>query len=117
MRTVVVHRPYLGLGNYDQELVRLAQLFPSQYEPLEIDALIVDGAAFVNMLKPKVCKTILEYAQTIFLPYLKQHLTKVNRLDLVWDRYLPNSLNTQKRSKIGKGIRRRVQPDSRIPGN
>ena len=36
---------------------------------------------------------------------------------MVWDRYLPDSLKDSARSKRGKGIRRRVRPDTRIPGN
>ena len=36
---------------------------------------------------------------------------------LVWDRYLPGSLKDSARSKRGKGIRRHVRPDTRIPGN
>ena len=36
---------------------------------------------------------------------------------MVWDRYLPGSLKDSARSKRGKGIRRRVRLDTRIPRN
>ena len=36
---------------------------------------------------------------------------------MVWNRYLPGSLKDSSRSKRGKGIRRHVRPDTRIPGN
>ena len=36
---------------------------------------------------------------------------------MVWDRYLPSSLKDSARSKRGKGIRRHVRPDTRIPGD
>ena len=38
-------------------------------------------------------------------------------MDVVWDRYLPGSLKDSARSKRGKGIRRRVRADTRIPGD
>ena len=38
-------------------------------------------------------------------------------MDVVWDRDLPGSLKDSAGSKRGKGIRRRVRPDTRIPGN
>ena len=36
---------------------------------------------------------------------------------VVWDRYLPGSLKDSARSKRGKGTRRHIRPDTRIPGN
>ena len=36
---------------------------------------------------------------------------------MVWDRYFPGSLKDSAQSKRGKGIRRRVRSDTRIPGN
>jgi len=38
-------------------------------------------------------------------------------LDLVWDRYLPDSLKGTARAKRGKGVRRRVVGGASIPGN
>ena len=38
-------------------------------------------------------------------------------LDLVWDRYLPDSLKGMARAKRGKGVRRRVVGGASIPGN
>ncbi|CAC5409047.1 unnamed protein product [Mytilus coruscus] len=40
-----------------------------------------------------------------------------SRLDVVWDEYFSNSLKASTRCKRGKGVRRRVLPDSRVPGN
>ena len=36
---------------------------------------------------------------------------------MAWDRYLSNSLKDCTRRKRGNGSRRRVQPDTKIPGN
>ena len=38
-------------------------------------------------------------------------------MDIVWDVYDPDSLNSTTRSHRGKGVRRRVLPDTKIPGN
>ena len=41
----------------------------------------------------------------------------VTRLDIVWDRYVTESLKAVTRSKRGSGVRRHVEPASTIPGN
>ncbi len=38
-------------------------------------------------------------------------------MDIVWDQYFDKSLKSQTRSKRGKGIRRRVEASSSLPGN
>ena len=35
-----------------------------------IDAVLLDGAAIVNMLKPGIAKTFLQYSTMVFLPYV-----------------------------------------------
>ncbi|CAC5386257.1 unnamed protein product [Mytilus coruscus] len=42
---------------------------------------------------------------------------QTHRLDVIWDEYRQDSLKASTRGKRGKGIRRRVQADSTIPGN
>ena len=37
-----------------------------------VEALLLDGAAMVNMLKPGASKTIQEYSETVFLPYVNK---------------------------------------------
>ena len=41
----------------------------------------------------------------------------VNRLDVVWDEYIADSLKAETRTRRGKGTRRRVEPSNTIPGN
>ena len=41
----------------------------------------------------------------------------MTRLDIVWDKYLPESLKADACSKRGKGARRRVESSSAVPGN
>ena len=63
----------------------------------------------VNMLPPGKCKTFKHYAEAVFLPYVINYRTQnVKRIDLVWDRYLENSLNQGTHEARGTGTRRRV---------
>jgi len=41
----------------------------------------------------------------------------VQRVDIIWDRYIPHSLKAQTRDKRGSGVRRRVEADVRLPAN
>lgn len=81
------------------------------------DVIILDGAAVVNFLKPHAAKTFDDYALKVFLPYIYNQLKRACRVDIIWDQYFDNSLKSQTRSKRGKGIRRRVEASSSLPGN
>ena len=54
-----------------------------------VDAFFLDGAAVVQMLNPGTAETFQEYAELVFIPYVKQ--------------------------KRGQGVRRRVLPTTMIP--
>ncbi|KAJ8034247.1 hypothetical protein HOLleu_21004 [Holothuria leucospilota] len=69
------------------------------------------------MLPPGAATTFIEYSETVFLPYVQSQLRKANSVDIVWDKYIPNSLKSMTRQKRGKGTRRRVQPETKIPGD
>ena len=71
----------------------------------------------MKMLRSGASKNFTEYASQIFLPFLASQLQQATRVDVVWDVYMPNVLEADTGSKRGKGIRRRVEPMSRIPGN
>ena len=88
---------------------------PWAESPENVDAIIVDGAAVVNMLKPGTCKTFSEYSPLLFLPYLQAQLQHASRLDIVWDVCIPNSLKATARGNRGGGIRRRVQATNHLP--
>uniref|UniRef100_A0A1X7T7W9 Tesmin/TSO1-like CXC domain-containing protein n=1 Tax=Amphimedon queenslandica TaxID=400682 RepID=A0A1X7T7W9_AMPQE len=83
----------------------------------DAEVTILDGAAVVNFLKPLAAKTFNDYAIKVFLPYIEKQLQHVTRLDIVWDRYIANSLKCHTRSNRGKGIRRRVEASANIPSN
>ena len=84
---------------------------------VDADAAVLDGAAVVNMLAPQNCKTFEEYVHRVFLPYIMMHVHKVKRVDIVWDRYFPNSLKSSTREIRGSGIHKRVTPSTTMPSN
>ena len=83
----------------------------TSHSSVQVSCNILDGAAIVNMLQPGAAAT------DIFIPHLTSLLRHVTRLDIVWDEYIKRSLKADTRSKRGKGIRRRVEPASQVPGN
>ena len=84
-------------------------------EPSTIDVTILDGAAIVQLLAPGTVRTFFEYAQHVFIPYVKKQLENTTRLDIVWDVYRPDSLKGTTGQKRGKGVRRRVEGSSAMP--
>ena len=78
---------------------------------------ILDGAAIVAMLKPEATKTFSDFASNVFIPNILSHFHKVSRVNLVWDRYVADSLKTSTRVKRGKGVRRHVEAEGIIPGD
>ena len=68
--------------------------------PSPIDAAIIDGAAAINMLKPtNTVNKFQEYADQVFIPYIRGQLQHVKRVDIKWDEYVPNSLKATTREK------------------
>ena len=76
----------------------------SETESPDVDAIILDGAAIVNMLKPRFCKTFEDYSKQIFLPHIDNYLKVCSQVDVVWDEYHQDSLKITARGKRGKGI-------------
>ena len=50
-------------------------------------------------------------------PILKRQLRDTKRVDVVWDDYRPDSLKEGTREKRGKGVRRKVSSDAKLPSN
>ncbi len=97
----------------------LEDLVPFQESTIHpsVQVTIFDGSAIVNMLRPGAAKTFLDYAQQVFLPYIVSQLQHVERIDVIWDQYFSDSLKLETRKKRGKGVRRRVEASTAIPGN
>ena len=84
----------------------------------DVEVAIIDGAAIVNMIKPtRTQRTFNDYALQSFLLYVEAQLSRVSRIDFVWDEYRDNSLKSTTRSKRGTGVRQRVQADGKLPRN
>ena len=77
--------------------------------------LLYDGAAVVQMLNPGTAKTFQEYANNVFSSYVSSQLATTQRVNLVWDVYIVDSLKSSTRKKRGKGKRRRVAFSTMIP--
>lgn len=67
-----------------------------------MDVTILDGAVVVNFLQPAAAKTFEEYALKIFIPFMNNQVQHVSRVDIVWDKYIQNSLKTQARKNVEK---------------
>lgn len=87
----------------------------------DVDVKIFDGAALVHTLDPKTAttsvKTFKDYAECVFLPYLKRQLVHVTRVDVVWDAYKADSLKAHTREGRGTGEALRVSDKTRLPHN
>lgn len=83
--------------------------------PTNIDCTIFDGTVVVHSLPITGAVTFDDYAEKIFIPHLLKHLQHSNRVDVVWDEYMPSSLKESTREKRGAGMRRKVGSQVKLP--
>lgn len=95
----------------------LEQVHSAYSDSPKVTCTIVNGAAFIQMLKPSSAKTFNEYTNVIFIPYLTRKFESMSRINLVWDCDLSDSLKAAMKAKRGTGIERRVVGDAAIPRN
>ncbi|KAG0721985.1 hypothetical protein GWK47_045320 [Chionoecetes opilio] len=90
----------------------------TQEEPSgSFDVRVLDGAAVVHLLPVTGITTFDDYASGVFVPHIMRQLETSMRVDVVWDRYLDNSIKESTREKRGKGVRRKVAGQTKVPGN
>ena len=79
----------------------------SMLTPPEFIAKVVDGAAAVQSLKPRICKTFGQYASTEFYNSVLRCLNEecVQRVDVVFDRYFTLNLKGDTKKGRGSGLR------------
>ena len=94
-----------------------AVLVPVSTSMSQVDAKVLDGAAVIQMLSPKLAKTFQDYVDQIVLPYILRQFETASRIDLVLNVYSPESLKASARERRGRGCRRRVLPSAQLPGN
>ena len=107
----------IRLGSKSDLVPCLESFVTSQQLCPEAGALVLDGAAIVQIIHPVQCKTFADYAAKVFVPYIRFQLSKVVRLDLVWDQYLTDTLKAAAREKLGTGMRRKVIASRELPRN
>ena len=61
------------------------------------------GLQLLTCFDPVLQKTFSDYATQMLLPYITSQLQHVNRLDVVWDEYIADSLKAETRTRRGKG--------------
>ncbi len=63
-----------------------------------VEVTVLDGAAVVHFLPIRESKTFAEYAKDVFIPRVFLELEKTQRVDLVCDVYLKDSLKLSTRA-------------------
>ena len=68
----------------------------------DTDAKLIDGAHMVHLLRPGASiKSFRDYADKKVVPYIEKQLANTKRVDVIWDRYLPDSLKATIRQRRG----------------
>eukprot|EP00734_Pompholyxophrys_sp_LG126_P000119 Pompholyxophrys_sp_v1_NODE_11_length_5290_cov_18.520778.p1 type:complete len:404 gc:universal NODE_11_length_5290_cov_18.520778:3057-4268(+) len=83
--------------------------------PSEFDCSIFDGPVLLHTLSSSVAVVFDDYATRVFIPFFERELKRSSRVDVVWDVYLPESLKESTQEKRGKGTRRKVSEQTKMP--
>ena len=83
----------------------------------QVDVTVIDGEALVHLLPAKSGITFSTYAESVFIAYIKRCLETSSRVDVVWDKYMPESLKEGTRDSRGIGSRRKVTDKNKVPRN
>ena len=69
------------------------------------------------MLYPGTAKTLQDYADMVFTPYVSSQLDIANRMGFIWDVYKPDILKSTAREKRNKGVRKQILSSTVIHQN
>ena len=94
----------LHLSNTKSDLLNCIGQSGLSDPPQTYECSVLDGAVIVHFLPTNLVSNFEEYADQVFIPYLTKQLQNSMRIDLVWDKYLPNSLKESTGEKRGKGV-------------
>ncbi|CAG2232145.1 unnamed protein product [Mytilus edulis] len=75
----------LRLSSKSDLLVPLEKICVIVTESPDLDAIILDGAVIVNILKPRFCKTLKDYSKQVLLPHINNYLKSCSQKDVIWD--------------------------------
>ena len=107
----------LHLPNTKSDLLNVLSSLYYLIHHQNYDCIVLDGAVIVHFLPTKAVSTFNEYADKVFIPYVNKQLQHSTRVDIVWDVYVTDSLKESTREKRGKGVRRKVSGQTKLPGN
>ena len=83
----------------------------------DVQMIILDGSAIINMIKPGTYDSFNDYISTIMVYNRSQLSGEVVQVDIVFETYSKASLKAGNWQKRGKGTRRRVDGKNKVPGN
>lgn len=106
----------LRLPSAKSELLKCLK-YTERDPPYQFDSRVLDGAVIVHCLPTAGVATFDDYADKVFIPHLRQQIQNSQRVDVVWDRYIANSLKQTTRESRGKGVRRKVSGRVKLPTN
>ena len=82
-----------------------------------VEGELLDGPAIANTLAPTNRDTFDSYACDEFTRFLSHRLADVKRIDVLWDRYLEESVKQTTCINRGSGIRLKVTGHDRLPND
>ena len=87
--------------------------------PSQISAVLLDGAAIVNIVSPLQSKNFKGYADNEMASYLRKYFAheQIRLLDLVFDLHREGNIKEGAREKRGTGSRIRVTEKTQLPKN
>ena len=80
----------------------------------DVEAKIIDGAAFVNMNMPRKSETLGEYSDEL-AEKINTYCRNTGRVDVIFDTHLPDSIKSETRENRGSGMRVIVKDATPIP--
>ena len=107
----------LYISMQSRELMKCLEPLHESTPPETFSCKVLDGAVIVHCLSIAGITTFKEYAEKAFIPHLQSHLQGTERLTILWDTYRPESLKESTRQKRGKGVRRKVSGETKLPRN
>ena len=99
------------------DLLNILASYTDADPPDALDVKLLDGACVVHYLSTAGTATFDSYADDVFIPHILKQLENCNRIDIVWDTYMPQSIKESTREKRGKELWRRVEGKAKLPRN
>lgn len=78
---------------------------------------VAEGAVEVQIRRPNTQKTFGEYSKIVFNGFIRDKLSQFERIDIIWDDYRVPSIKEATRNSRGKGIRQKVEDNTKLPKN